>query len=74
MEKDLLSKKVANKQKVFEELNETEKRIITDIIEKLHYEDPFNIKEKLIKTLKSGNKEILHELINEFHQYAEILN
>lgn len=74
MEKDLLSKKVANKQKVFEELNETEKRIITDIVEKLQHEDPFNIKEKLIKTLKSGNKEILHELINEFHQYSEILN
>lgn len=74
MEKDLLSKKVANKQKVFEELNETEKLIITDIVEKLQHEDPFNIKEKLIETLKSGNKEILHELTDEFHQYAEILN
>lgn len=71
---DLLDKKKENKNNVFSKLNETEKYIINEIIEKIQAEDPFNIKEKLIETMKSGNKEVLHQLSKDFEEYTSILN
>lgn len=71
---DLLIKKKENKENVFSKLNATEKFIIKEIIEKIPAEDPFNIKEKLVETMKSGNKEILHQLSNDFNEYTIILN
>ena len=71
---DLLDKKKENKNNVFSKLNETEKYIINEIIEKIQAEDPFNIKEKQIKTMKSGNKEILHQLSKNFEEYTSIFN
>lgn len=71
---DLLIKKKENKENVFSKLNETEKFIIKEIIEKIPAEDPFNIKENLVETMKSGNKEILHQLSNDFNEYTIILN
>lgn len=74
MPNDLLNKKKENKNNVFAQLNETEKYIINEIIENIKIEDPFNIKEKLVETIKSGNKEILHQLTKEFEEYKNILN
>lgn len=74
MPNDLLNKKKENKDNVFAQLNETEKYIINEIIENIKIEDPFNIKEKLVQTIKSGNKEILHQLTKEFEEYKNILN
>lgn len=36
--------------------------------------DPFNIKERLVEVMKSGNKEILHQLSKDFEEYKNILN
>ena len=74
MPNDLLNKKKENKNNVFAQLNETEKYIINEIIENIKTEDPFNIKEKLVETIKSGNKDILHQLTKEFEEYKNILN
>lgn len=74
LQNDLLDKKKENKNNVFSKLNETEKYIINEIIEKIQAEDPFNIKEKLIETMKSGNKEILHQLSKDFEEYTSIFN
>lgn len=70
----MLNKKKENKNNVFAHLNETEKYIINEIIENIKIDDPFNIKEKLVETIKSGNKEILHQLTKEFEEYKNILN
>ena len=71
---NLKEKKENNKKRIFEELTEVEKHILTEIIDKVPQNDPFNIKEKLTNTLKKGDKEILHGLTKEFNQYKEILN
>lgn len=71
---DLLNKKKENKTKIIEKLNETEKYIINEIIEKVQQIDPFDIKSKLINTMKQGNKEILFELKEEFQRYNAVLN
>ncbi len=71
---DLLNSKKENKSKIIEKLNETEKYIVNEIIEKLQQIDPFNIKIKLIDTMKKGNKEILFELKEKFQKYNTVLN
>lgn len=40
----------------------------------MQQEDPFDIKNKLMATMKKGNKEILFELREEFQKYNNILN
>ena len=48
---NLLENKIKNKEKVIEELNEVEKYIIAEIIDKMQISDPFKIKEILISEI-----------------------
>ena len=71
---NLLENKIKNKEKVTNELNELERQILTEIIEKIIKEDPFKIKETVIDVMKTGEKELLENLLNEIDFYSDIYN
>ena len=61
----LLEDKKNNKDKVYQSLDKDTKKILEDIIEKLGNEDPFSIREVLMKAITEGNKIYLKELQEE---------
>lgn len=71
---NLLENKMKNKEKVKSELNELEKYILDEIIEKMTTNDPFKIKECLTNAMKNGDKIFLETLVNEFDFYKGIYN
>lgn len=70
----LLENKIKNKENVKKELNELEKYILDEIIDKMSNDDPFKIKECLTNVIKNGDKRLLDGLVEEFDFYKGIYN
>ncbi|WP_198166088.1 AAA family ATPase [Sporosarcina ureae] len=70
----LISRKEANKGKIYEELDDETKRILEEIIQTLKGDDPFCIESILLNAIKMGDKTPLETLKEEIEYYFLIFN
>lgn len=70
----LLSRKINQKEDAINSLSEESKKILEKIISKINDKDPFNIKENLNTSLKTGKSENLISIKNEIDNYKDIFN
>jgi len=70
----LLEKKKANKDRLFEALDESTKKILENIVRKLAGPDPLNIRETFLLAIKDGNKTPLQDLQVKIRDYLKILS
>lgn len=70
--KELLAKKNINKMEIINNLDDTTKSILNEIIDKIGENDPFSIKSTLIHAISSGNIDDVLTLIKEIENYINI--
>lgn len=69
---ELLEHKESNKESIVSSLDEHIKKIVEKIAQNIDYDNPFKIKENLLKAISDGNVKLLIDLQNELKLYKEI--
>lgn len=74
--KELISKKVGNKTRIIEKLDDVAKKILDEIIGVLELQssDPFKIKNIILESIRNGDSRLLIELQAEIETYFEVFN
>lgn len=74
--RSLINRKIASKEKVFNELNDKTKEILIEIINKAESlsSDPLNIKDTLQKCIKLGNTKLLLDLQEEIKELFSLFD